>query len=279
MHITKKTYYFSAIKTFWVIQNNSLPLECINKINKRENAKQIGTFDFSTLHTKIPFDKLLDILYEVVDFVFKGGTRDYIVINKQGCASWSSKNRGHHFVFTKSLLKEAIEFLLHNCCFAIGNIIMIQVIRLSMASDPAPFFENLFLAHKEADWVKAQHKLRTINVRKINNSFHFIDDLLLLNDDSTFLKHYKDIYPTELELKKENNSNSCYSFLDIYFYIENEEFHTKLFDKRDNFGFSIVKMPFYCPNVPSKLFYGSTRAELLRIFRATSKTRDLLLYL
>ena len=152
---------------------------------------------------------------------------------------------------------------------------MIEVIRLTMASDPAPFFENLCLAHKEPDWVKAQHKLRTINVRKINNSFHFIDDLLLLNDDSTFSKHYKDIYPTELELKKENNSNSCYSFLDIYFYIENEEFHTKLFDKRDNFGFSIVKIPFYCPNVPSKLFYGSTRAELLRIFRATSKTRDL----
>ena len=72
----KKTYYFSGAKTFWVIQNNSLPLECIKKINKRKNAKQISTFDFSTLYTKIPHDKLLDILYKVVDFVFKGGTRD-----------------------------------------------------------------------------------------------------------------------------------------------------------------------------------------------------------
>ena len=35
----KKTYYFSGAKTFWVIQNNSLPLECIKKINKRKNAK------------------------------------------------------------------------------------------------------------------------------------------------------------------------------------------------------------------------------------------------
>ena len=64
---------------FWVIQNNSLPLERIRKINKRKNAKQISTFDFSTLYTKIPHDKLLDILYKVVDFVFKGGTRDYII--------------------------------------------------------------------------------------------------------------------------------------------------------------------------------------------------------
>ena len=64
----KKTYFFSWTKTFWVIQNNSLSLECINKINRRK---------------KIPHDKLLDILNKVVDFVFKGGTRDYIVVNKQ----------------------------------------------------------------------------------------------------------------------------------------------------------------------------------------------------
>ena len=134
--------------------------------------------------------------------MFKGGTRDYIVIKKQGCASWPSKKRGHHVVFTKSLLKENIKFLLHNCFSSTGNIIMIQVIGIPMGSDPAPFFGNLFLAHKEVDWVKVQRKLGTINIRKINNSFWFIDDLLSLNDNSTFQKHYKDIYPTELKLKK-----------------------------------------------------------------------------
>ena len=147
------------------MQNNSLPLECINKISKRKNAKQISTFDFSTLYTKIPHDKLLDILYKVVDFVFKGGTRDYIVINKEDCASWSSEKRGYHVVFTKLLLKEAIKFLLHNCFFSIRNIITIQVIGIPMGPDPAPFFANLFLAHEKADWVKAQHKLETSNVR------------------------------------------------------------------------------------------------------------------
>ena len=71
MHITKKQYC-SGPKTFWVIQN-SLSLECINKINKRKNAEQVSTFYFSTLYTKIPHDKRFDILYKVVDFVFKGG--------------------------------------------------------------------------------------------------------------------------------------------------------------------------------------------------------------
>ena len=138
-----------------------------------------------------------------------------------------------------------------------------------------PFFANLFLAHKEVDWVQAQRKLGTIIVQKVNNSFWFIDDLLSLNDDSTFEKPYKDIFSRELELKKENDSNSCASFLDIYIYIENGEFHTKLLDKRDNFCCDIVRMSFYCSNVPSKMFYGSIGAEFLRISRATSKIEDL----
>ena len=135
--------------------------------------------------------------------MFKVGTRDYIIINKQGCASWSSKKRGNRFVFTKSLLKEAIQFLLYDCFFSFANIIMIQVIGIPVGSDPALFCENLFVAHKEADWVKTQGKLTTISVPKINNSFRFIDDLLSLNDAST-----KNICSTELELKKENRSRT-----------------------------------------------------------------------
>ena len=153
---------------------------------------------------------------------------------------------------------------------------MIQVIGIPMGSDPAPFFANLFLAHKENDWVKTQRKLGTINVRKIDNSFQLINALLSLNDGSTFEKYYKDIYSTELELKKENNNNSCASFLDLYIYIENGEFHTRLFDKQDNFGFDIVRMPFYRSNVPSKMLYGSIGAEFLRISRASSKIEILL---
>ena len=50
---------------------------------------------------------------------------------------------------------------------------MTQIIGIQMRSDSAPFFANLFLAHKEDDGVKAQRKLEIIN-----NSSRFIDDLL-----------------------------------------------------------------------------------------------------
>ena len=102
---------------------------------------------------------------------------------------------------------------------------MIQVIGVTMGHDP-----NLFVDHKEGDWVKAQQKLGKINVRKINSSFRFIDDLLSLNDDSTFEKHYL----SNRIRTEEKKNNSCDSFLDINIYIENGEYHTKLLDKRDN---------------------------------------------
>ena len=56
----------------------------------------------------------------------------------------------------------------------------------------------------------------------------------------------------------------------LIIYIENGNFV-----KRENFGFDIVRMPFYYSNVPSKMFYGSIGAEFVRISRATSKIEDL----
>ena len=44
--------------------------------------------------------------------------------------------------------------------------------------------------------------------------------LKMINDNVEFDKNYKDIYPSELELKKESISNSEPSFLDLSIKIE-----------------------------------------------------------
>ena len=198
------------------------------------------------------------------NFVLKRGTSDHVVIDKQCCATLSSNQRGHHIVFAKSLLKEAIKFHLYNCFFSIGNIIMIQVIGIPVGSDPVLFFANLFQVHKEADWVKAQRKLGTIIVRKVNNSFRFIDDLLSLNDASTFEKHYKDIYPTELELEKKIIPILLPLFLIFTFTLKMDNSILNYLTKEVT-GFDIVKMPFYCSNVPIKMFYGCTGQSFLKL--------------
>ena len=53
-----------------------------------------------------------------------------------------------------------------------------------------------------------------------------------------------------------------------------QKISTSLFDKRDSFPFSIVRMPFLCSNIPSNMFYFSFGAEILRIARVSSSTEN-----
>ena len=96
-----------------------------------------------------------------------------------------------------------------------------------------------------------------------------------MNDGGAFEVHFKDIYLKELELNKENVGNQNATFLDIDIKIMNKIFQTELFDKRDNFKFSIVPLPYKCSNIPSKMFYSTIGAEVLRISRVTTSLQEL----
>ena len=57
---------------FWVIQNTDPVLATLKKINGKNSAKSISCFDFITLYTNIPHNKLLDKFNDLVEFAFEG---------------------------------------------------------------------------------------------------------------------------------------------------------------------------------------------------------------
>lgn len=275
-HYHDKVRYFSGIKTFWVTQNNQSALKSIAKINIRKAAKSVSTFDFSTLYTNIPHSLLLEVLDEIIEFCFRGCTKDSIEVNKFGGAHWTTSISKKTNIFTKTFLTKAVHFLVNNCYFTIGKILLKQVIGLPMGGDPAPFWANLFLFHFEYDWLKRMRKENNILARKFTNTFRFIDDLLSINDGGEFEKHHHEIYPKELQLKKENVVNTSCTFLDLDITIEDKILTTKLYDKRDTYTFSIVRLPYRKSNIPNKMFLSCIGAELLRMTRATSDINSLL---
>ena len=115
-----------------------------------------------------------------------------------------------------------------------------MLIGIPMGSDPAPFFANLFLYHYESKWPKTLTKTDLTKARRFSSTFRFIDDLLTLDDGGEFFKNILDIYPPELQLNKENVGNMSSSFLDLSIKIKDKVFETSLYDKRDDFPFSIV---------------------------------------
>ena len=89
------------------------------------------------------------------------------------------------------------------------------------------------------------------------NIFRFIDDLVAINDNGEFERCYSEIYPPELELGKKNVGYNQGTFLDLKIEIREEKFLISLYDKRDNFPFSIVRMPYLDSNIPSRIFYSA----------------------
>ena len=67
----KKSFFYSNFKKFWVVQNSFPIIDKLNSVNKNRKAKQISTFDFSTLYTTIPHKLLIGVLNEIKKFVFK----------------------------------------------------------------------------------------------------------------------------------------------------------------------------------------------------------------
>ena len=82
------------------------------------------------------------------------------------------------------------------------------------------------------------------------------------------MENFRDIYPENLELKLEHTGRRA-TFLDLEIIIQDGKFYFKLFDKRDNFPFHIVRMPYFDSNIPEFTFYGSVFSEFLRIARCS----------
>ena len=201
------------------------------------------------------------VLHHLIDFCFDGGENKFIQINKFG-ARWIREVNNNRICFSKQQMKDAVSYLLSNCYFTVGLKIFCQIIAIPMGSDPAPFFSNLFLYYYESRWINELKKKDLIRDRKLFNIF-----LNAINDAGEFAKYFQDVYPEELELGKENSSNLEASFLDLDIKIKDGKFQVGLFDKRDGFPFTIVRMPYRSSNIR---LHSSIGAEILRIARASN---------
>ena len=261
-----KSKFYTNYHRYWIVQNIVPIVEKLEEINKKKNAKIISAYDFSTLYTNIPHQLLINSLNEIIDFVFKGGNKRYIVISNKR-AFWGSRKIYKQY-FTNTSLKTTITNLIQNCYFTVGNVIMKQVIGIPMGIDPAPFWANLFLYKYESAYISQLIKSDKIKAKKYHGTSRFIDDLCIVNDGGEFRNSYKEIYPAELQLKVEH-FGSHGTFLDLDITIQDKKFVYKLYDKRDEFPFSIVRMPNLKSNIPSEIFYNTIKSEILRIARCT----------
>ena len=91
---------------------------------------------------------------------------------------------------------------------------------------------------------KKKKKKKKEDSRSFNFTFHYIDDVLSLNNSRVgdFAEH---IYPIELEIKDTTNTDRSASYLDLHLNSDSEgQLRTKLYHKRHDINFPIVNFPF-----------------------------------
>ena len=275
----EKSYFYKNYNRFWVIENSTPVIDKLSRINEKKGAKDISTYDFSTLYTKLQHDDLISNLHEVVDFAFKGGNekkdgnRKYLTISGRS-TFWSKKKKGKNS-FTKGEIKILVSHLIRGTYFQIGNLLFRQFIGIPMGIAPAPFWANLYLYSYEYKFIKNLIRTCPKTAMKFRNAVRFIDDECNLNDGGEFGRSFHLIYPADLELKCEHQGLHA-TFLELEINVQQNIFVYKLFDKRDGFPFFIIRMPDLNGNIPSHVFYGSIMSEFLRIARCTLLYSDFL---
>ena len=85
----------------------------IKKLNSRNKAFPIATYDFSTFYTMILHDERINAMRELINFFFRGGEDHFIDKTKFGLI-WTDIEKKFNITFDKASLKLAINFLFDN---------------------------------------------------------------------------------------------------------------------------------------------------------------------
>lgn len=262
---------YTGYNCMWIIQNS---LEVHNTLNTcRSKAKDLKTYDFSTLYTSIPHDKLKEKVSNLIIKSFDSQDWKFISI-KHNKVSWSRTIKSN-----TCLSCDDVIFLLHwlidNTYVTVGNKVFKQCIGIPMGTDCAPYLANLFLYSYEFDFMnKLLKEKKWLILRKFNKCFRYIDDLLTINNDNFMEKWKTKIYPSELSLISDDKSDQDVNFLDLHLEIKNQVLSYSLFDKRDNFNFPIVNFPNLNGNIPTSQSYNVFTSQLIRYARGCLHVQD-----
>ena len=269
----------TGVNNMWILKNSTNLLSSLGHLDVHR-ATSIQTFDFSTLYTSIPHDLLKSHMNSIINNAFKhknGATR-YTHINVcRNKSYFTSDPLNGDNKYTANDICKMIEFLVDNIYVRFGGQLFRQMVGIPMGTNCAPLLADLFLYSYENEFLdklikEGKRKLP----RKFNLSYHYIDDVISFNNKK-FKEFISDIYPKELTISENTESTSVASYLDLLFIQDNSNnITTRLYEKRDMFGFHVVNFPFMSSNIPSAPAYGVYASQLIRYACCCSNYSDFL---
>ena len=170
-----------------------------------------------------------------------------------------------------------IEVLVDNIYVRFGGQLFRQMVGIPMGTNCAPLLANLFLYSYENEFLDKLIKEGKESLPE-SSIYHTVILMTLSVNNKRFKEFISDIYLKELTISETTESTSIASYLDLIFIRDkSNNITTKLYDKRDAFGFHTVNFPFMSSNIPSAPAYGVYASQLIHYFRCCSNYSDYLL--
>ena len=247
-------YSRSGMNQLWILKNSKELLEHL-KSPTFNHETSIQSFDFSTLYTTIPHQKLKDRLTSII---FKNGNRryKYLVLGHEGTyfvkEHSDSKNK-----YSEDDIIKMLEFLVDNIFVVFAGKVFQQTVGIPMGTNCALLLADIFLYSYEADFIQSLLSTGKKHLAsRFNLTYRYIDDVLSINNPE--FEHYLgQMYPAELEIKDTTENTTSASYPDLLLSIGRDGLiHTSIDDKRDDFNFHITNFPFLSSNIPSSPAYG-----------------------
>ena len=183
-----------------------------------------------------------------------------------GTTYWGKKNKRRIWfskTFLEASLKTAMNNLIKNCYYNVGNVTKKQGIGIPMGTilTQHHFGQTFFYIPMKKNPCHFQDIQDTSKTFPLNKALHWLS---LCYDGGEFGRPIVDIYPKELELKVEHQGDHV-TFFNLDLIIKERTFTYKLFGKRDSFPFSIVRISHIESNIPHNVFYSVIKGEFSKI--------------
>ena len=186
----------------------------------------MSTYDFSTLYTTLPHNLIKDKLIDLIERTFQREGFPYLACNDRNAFFTSEKPKKYHACSCQNVC-DALTFLLDNIFFRFGTKLYRQVVDIPMGTNCAPLVADLFMFCYERDFMVSLSDDKQVDViDAFNNTSRYLDEILNINN-VYFDDMVSQIYPSELQLNKANNSDTKAAFLDLHLSISNDIFLPK----------------------------------------------------
>ena len=164
----------------------------------------IKSFDFSTLYTTIPQDKLKSRLASIIriSFMFKNGNRrfKYLVLGHEESYFVKEHSDSKH-KYSKDDIIKMLEFLVDNIFVVFTGKVFQQIVGIPMGTNCAPLLADIFLYSYEAEFIQSLLSIgRKQLASRFNFTYRYIDDVLSINNPE-FENYLGQMYPVDSRSK------------------------------------------------------------------------------